>query len=223
MDYEKIIKNNKCLFSVMIGFVMLAIFVGITLVYARVSNVTGDEVVQSVETEDYVLGHILLGSLTAPTSTVLVDRSDTSNFPHFRSSGDIFVSQIRVGFDTRENAATSTVKIGVIASTTLSGNLQDIHYFDEVTFSALDKKHQQFVFDYSPAALKISSHSGTATSSYLKTSDRDLLVPFFATTTEITSPTGLFSTFPQVGDLIARVSQVDGTATITATVIYDVK
>lgn len=222
MDYEKI-KQNKCLLSVAMGLIVLSIFVGVTFVYARISNITGDEVTQSAETEDYMFGHILLGSLTAPTSTVLVDRNDVANFAHFRSSGDIRVSQIRVGFDTRENAATSTVKIGVIASTTQAGDLQDIQYFDEVTFSALDKKHQQYTFDYSPGALKISSFSGTATSSYTRTSDVDRLVNYFATTTEITSPTGLFSTFPQRGDLVLRVAQVDGTATITVSTLYDIK
>ena len=226
MDYEKIIKQNKCLITVAMGFIALAVFAGVTLVYARNANVTGDEIVTTTESEDYMLGHFVLGGITAPTSTVLVDRNDTANFPHFRSTGDIRVSKIEVGWDTRENAATTTVKIGVIASTTPTGDLQDILYFDEVTFTtgtAADRRHQKHVFDYSPAALRISSHSGTATSSFLRTSDRDLLVPYFATTTEITSPTGRFSTFPEVGDLVLRVSQIDGTATVTVTELYDVK
>src|SRR3990167_8433229 len=130
-----------------------------SVVYARISSPRGDEIVESSDAVDNVLARLVLAAETTATSTSLVDLSDESGFPHIAGSA-IEVSKIIVNWST-DVIATTTLKFGVIASSTPTGDLVDVYWFDEVSFTssnldgtAVDQPgRQQAVLDYSPSEI----------------------------------------------------------------------
>lgn len=208
-------KNKLFIFSLL----LIGLILSTSVAFARVSNRTGDEVVTSTDTEDNVTTHLQLANLSAATSSILVDLSDNSNFKHLSSTGSVDVSQIRLDWAT-QGAATTTLKVGVIASTTPAGNLADIYWFDEVSFisATVDTRRQTKILDYSPSVVKTRVASGVPTK--IVTNDSSLSSSTYATTTKYTSPRGSFTTNPGVGDLVMYVYEQSGNATTSATTLY---
>ena len=196
-----------------------------SVVYARISSPRGDEIVESSDAVDNVLARLVLAAETTATSTSLVDLSDESGFPHIAGSA-IEVSKIIVNWST-DVIATTTLKFGVIASSTPAGDLVDVYWFDEVSFTssnldgtAVDQPgRQQRVLDYSPSVVKLDIASGLPNS--FLANDSSTLNSTFATTTRLISPNGYVAL--GVGDLVMRVYDQKGTATTSATVLYRVR
>jgi len=207
--------------------------IGIQLAEARVNN--SDPVTALSQQQDNVASRVIIANFgtstqnrgTISTSTDLVDLSDTTSFKHFNSTGAIEVSQIRISNVSTDNS-TTTLKFGLLASTTASGALGDIYWFDEVSFIAASNTpatsntamRQEKVLDYQPSVIKLGVTSG-APSGFL-TNDSFLSNSGFATATAITSPKGTFSTFPGVGDLVMRI-ETQGFSTTSVTTLYRVK
>lgn len=208
---------------------MLSVFLGILfsagVAYARVSLKTGDEVVTSTDTEDNVVARLVLPSNALATSTVLVDISDNQNFRHAPSSGSVDISKIIIDH-VAFASATTTIKIGVIASTSPAGNVADINWFAEQVFSTDNYRagvinvSEQRVLDYSPSVLKTRVASASTTG--FVANDISSSSTLFATTTLVTSPRGISKTLPNVGDVVVRVTDQKGTATTTVTAVYRV-
>ena len=198
-----------------------------SFVEARVN--LNDPVVAPTQLQDNVLSRLILTNNSVATSTLLVDVSDTINFKHGKTSGVLEISQFKINW-VADSLASTTVKFGVISSTTPSGNLQDIIWFEEVSFSSLSPSNafngrQSVTLDYQPSALKLDL-TGTSTNNILS-GDTSSLTTQFATTTKITSPVGdgrLGSgSFPAVGDLIMRIYDQRGAASTTVSTLYRIK
>ena len=209
-----------------VALVLLLVMLLAPTVYARTSNRAGDDVVQISVAEDSVAFKMTLPALTAATSTVLVDLSDTTNFKHVASTGGVEVTKLSFDWSTQV-VATTTIRVGVIASTTPAGNLADIYWFDEVSFStgslvaSTDQSgRQNKVLDYSPSILNARVASGVP--SYFVTNQSDTSSTKYATTTKYTSPRGSFTVNPNVGDLVMEIYDQKGTATTSVTGIYRV-
>ncbi len=188
-------------------------------IWARQNN--NDPVVQDAAVVDNVAVHLTVISETTATSTLLVDLDDTTNFPHYVTAGSLELSQIRFDFHALDSS-TTTVKIGVVASTTPEGNLTDIYWFDEATFTATDggnaDDHTSLTLDYAPSTLKLNL-SGGEPASFL-TNDYQKSTTDYATTTALLSPKGYSA--PEAGDLIMKIYRQSGIATTSATALYRV-
>lgn len=205
---------------------LISMLILATQVSARISSTRGDNVVEQAVAEDVSAFKMTLPALTAATSTVLVDLSDTTNFKHIPTSGGIEVFKLRFDWSTQV-IATTTIRVGVIASTTPAGNLVDVYWFDEVSFTSSSlagltdqSGRQSAVIDYLPSVLKARVASGVP--SHFTTNAKDTSSPKYATTTSYTSPRGLFTVTPNVGDLVMEIYDQKGTATTSVSGLYRV-
>jgi len=142
-------------------------------------------------------------------------------FPHV-ITGELRISQINVSWEADPNGiASTTVKFGIIASTSPSGALADINYFDRIDFSTDDKTYQQVTLNYAPSLMKLGLNGATTTS--FLTNDTLSSSSLFATTTAYYSPLGAYKTYPGVGDLIMSITkQNSGIPTTSPNIIVKV-
>ena len=206
-----------------IAIALLFAVMGVQIAYARINN--NDAVVSLSQQQDNVSTRLLLSAMTTATSTIGVDLSDTTNFKHSNSAGTIEVSQIRFEWDTLV-PATTTVKIGVIASTSITGAVSDVYWFDEVGFvynsQITDSTIKQTrVLNYAPGAMKLGVASGIPTG--FLSNDSSISSSDSATTPTLRSPRGNFLSSPGVGDLVYRIAVQAGTATTSISTDYRVK
>ena len=183
-------------------FLLIAAFLSVGMVDARTSSSTRDLVVTNTDTEDNYQAHMVLPALAVSTSTVLVDISDVTNYPHFVNAGSVDILNFRVSA-TSDIAATTTVKIGVVASTTPAGDISDVYWFDQIVLNTNTAVPNSGSIDYSPSILKTRVSGGSLTNAI--TNDSTLSGSGFATTTAYTSPVGTYSTNPGVGDVVLSV------------------
>ena len=215
-------------FSAVLAIAVLLSLVNIA--YARLNNRTGDLVVTQTDSEDNVMARLQLANNSNATSTLLVDLSGTSVYKHTPNAGSVDISQIRLTWFTTGTATTSTeVLLGVIASTTKSGSLTDIHWFARETFFAdndngidttqVDERSQERVLSFSPSLLK--TRITSAEPANFVTNDTSLATSLFATTSPLITADGTYSA-PGVGDVVMRIHSQTGNATTSATVLYRV-
>lgn len=209
--------NNRVATMIIIVALLFSV-VGVKIAYARTNN--SDNVVALAQTQDNVSARMILPAGTVATSTVLVDLSDSTNFRHTGAS--LEVSMIRFAWTT-EVIATTTIRVGVVASTSPAGNVSDVYWFDEVSFSSTVSNQfngrQEKVLDYQPSVVKLGILSNLP-AGYI-TGDTKLNTTSYATTTKLKSPNGYIN--PAVGDLVMDVYDQKGTATTSVTVIYRAK
>lgn len=209
-------------FVLMTLFALMLSITGVQIAYARSSN--SDIVSALAQTKDNVISKVTIPALATATSTVLVDVSDTTNFKHVANS-NVEVSQIRVEWSA-DVVATTTLKFGVIASTTPAGNLVDVYWFEEMSFSTYAlgtfNGRQEKVIDFGVSMAKLGVSGGLPTGVF--SNDKNTSSNLFATTTKNSSPIGLASagsgSFPGVGDLVMQVYAQQGTATTSVTTVY---
>lgn len=194
----------------------------------------------TVELEENVTTVVSFAT-SSPSSTYgkgiqLVDLSNVNEFPH-PYSGELRISQIEIGWEGRD-AATTTLMFGTVASTSPSGAVVDVNYFETVSFSSGSinygyNPYQRTVLDYSPSAIKLGNkdsataralgvgHNATTTGFLTDTTMRDLATSIFATTsTAAISPLGANINYFGVGDLVVKLSRQDGLATTTIRTTY---
>lgn len=208
-------KKHKLLITLAV-FLLIAIG-GVGYAYARTSQIREDMVVQMEEAEDNVMVGIEILDQTEATTTDMIDISDNTNFPHITTTGDIEISQIRTVFSA-EGLASTTVKYGVIASTSPDGSVVDVQYFHTVVYDSLDSAVKTDVFDASPSLIKFAISSASTTD--IVSNDFVRSTTTMATTSPITSPLGEFTVAPGVGDLIMTVYDIVGTVDIRSQVMY---
>ncbi len=214
------------LFAGIVIFVLAFSVMGVSVVEARVNN--ADTVVALSQQNDNVTSRLTLPAIAAATSTILVDLSNNINYRHIGTQS-LEISQIRVQWTT-DVIATTTLKVGVISSTSASGALADVVWFDEVSFSTVGGGNaflgrQEKVLDYNNSVIKLAISSASTTG--FISNDKSNSDSTFATTTKLSSSIGLTSagsgTFPGVGDLVMRIYDQKGTATTSVTTIYRTK
>jgi len=227
MTLSKQSKNILTLFA--IASVLALAVAWSSVVYARISSPRGDEIVADAESIDVVMSRLWLPNQSVASSTVLVDLSEAASFKHPNAnSGSVDVTKIRVDWSTNV-AASTTLKFGVIASTSPSGAVQDIFWFDTVRFDSgvllaghngQGGMNQFTVLDYSPATLR--TRISSASSTDFITGDISYATSQFATTTALTSPLGVNTTTPGVGDVVMKIFDQSGNATTSVSTFYKV-
>lgn len=228
----KTLSINKGLLFAIVGLAVIASIVGYQFVEARFTDNTFDQIVQTAEAVDNFQISMELPNLSAPTTTVLVSLENVADFPHARNAGSIEVSKIWGTFSALPgsgdvvsippNEATTTVlQFGVIASSTPTGDLTDIVWFDSVNYNALeDGLNKTFELTYTPSVISLALNSASTTR--LLSNVSDLATSDYATTSSLTSPQGTGAR-PRVGDLVMKVDSIFGNATVTANALYKIK
>lgn len=211
--------KNRAIWIIVAILIVLLIGSLIKNAYAR--ELYNDPVTATADAVDNVAVHFELASETTATSTILVDRSDTTNFPHsLVGINGLEIAQIHIDWETNVSA-TTTGKLGVIASSSPDGANVDVYWFETFSFSTVNDLNsfngrQSKTISYSPSTVKLDLSNGTPAS--FITNDSLLWTTSYATTTKLISPNGYIS--PGVGDLVMDIYDQKGTATTTSTIIY---
>ncbi|MBU2060217.1 MAG: hypothetical protein KKB38_21100 [Gammaproteobacteria bacterium] len=211
-------QNKKLSIALIVFGVILLTGSASAFLYEKLTFSRNNQVVATQEQEENVSVTMTAPAVSTASSTVLVDRSDTLMFPHYQTDGSILISRININWDASGNSATTSIKFGVIASSTPDGSLVDVYYFDRVDFNSAGGLSQRVTLEYTPSLMKLDLNNAT-TSSFVS-NDTDLLTSIFATTTPLLSPRGYDITYPNVGDLVMRIYDQQGLATTTAQVFY---
>lgn len=213
-------KTDKVGIALLGLFLILLLSSLYTVAYGRVTDLRSDIVTEDANAVDNVAVHVSFPALAAATSSVLVDLSDTTNFPH-KFTGDIEISHISVNWLAASTLASSTVKFGVFASTTATGANSDVYWFDSVSLSGGEGLSLNKVLYYAPSVASLELSSGEPVK--FATNDSSLYSTTFATTTKLQSIHGTAQAnlvIPAVGDLIMYVSSQVGTVDLSVTVFY---
>jgi|GEM_PF-5401521 len=163
-----------------------------------------------------------LDGITASTSTILIDLSDTTNFPH-EKTGYACLTNIRINVD-KVAASTATIKIGVV--TEVGATNGDVEWFFSKVFEA-DTVGTHLVenVNFAPAVIRayVNSSGGTP---YLLSSDRTTDSTVYQTDVGLptTADTG-GGVFPSAGDIVLRVEYETGASAsdITVEALYYTK
>jgi len=186
---------------------------GILLVFGFVGYA---HAISPVDEDDNVRLHYVNNSVTASTSIVAIDLSDTSSF-NTRHTGYIVISEIRVKLDTVASA-TGTVKVGVMNF--VNASTGSVSYFFECPIYNHGATADVIICGekYAPSFLRAKVNAGTVGAS---AEFADGVLPFVVTNsatsgdtswqTDITIPTVLGGTAtPAVGDVILTLTNGSG-------------
>jgi hypothetical protein len=157
------------------------------------------------EQQDAVWVHYKMASVAATTATVVVDLSDTANFPH-KDSGFLKIVGWHVDID-QVAAGTSTVRLGVVTSINASSGTVTWFYQKSLTLNVSGtSKLDSFVL--APGEVNTKIKSG-ATPYILGSDQTDLTSTdalLFQNDIPIPSARGGVNTaLPAVGDIVALV------------------
>ena len=143
------------------------------------------------------------------TYAIMVDKSDTTNFPH-GDTGRIDVSHLKFALELASNSV-GTVKLGVI--TRIDGTDADISYAFDVPFEKSGTRRILSINNFSPAQLKLDTAN-----TYLITNDEETGVTAVNTGITLDSPNGNIT--PGLGDIIVKYGKTSGSAFDCLTEIF---
>jgi len=172
-------------------------FSGATEYNAKVTS-DGELAVTSTERERNVSLHYQNTAIAATEYSVLVDLSDTTNFPH-DSTGRIDVSLIRVDVEKSAANVIGEIEIGLI--TRIDGTDSDIDYLYGLQFLKGDVQYISEVINYAPSQLKF------AAGRYI-TNVSETNVAAVNTGASLDSPNGSIS--PALGDIVVKQLYTSG-------------
>lgn len=152
--------------------------------------------------------------VTSDTYAILVDLSDTTNFPHSRT-GRVDLTGTYISID-RNSTATGFVRIGVI--TRIDGTDADISWVAGVTFEKSDAR--QIIRDrkYSPSQLKCGVVSGAL--NRIVSAFESASVTAVNTGVSMDSPRGSATVTPAVGDIIVGYGRTAGSFNASVSAHY---
>lgn len=178
------------------------------------SSPDGEILTTVTERERDAFAGLVVSNITATQYQILVDLSDTTNFPHDRT-GRIDITNTFFSID-RDNTATGAVRIGVI--TRVDETNADVAFVSGVTFEKSDA--QQIVRDrkYSPSQLKCEVVDGALTRIISNVSTDDITA--INTGTPLASPRGSGTVTPAVGDIVAAFIRSAGSFNAGVSIMY---
>lgn len=144
---------------------------------------------------------------------ILVDLSDTTNFPHDRN-GRIDVTAVFLQAD-RDATAEGAVRLGII--TRVDGTSADVAFVQGIRFNKSDTRTIIRDRIFSPNQLKLGVSGGQLTKSLGSVTTG---ITAINTATPLDSPRGSATVTPGVGDLVAMFESAAGTYNATASVFY---
>jgi len=168
--------------------------------------------VTETEKERNTWVHYVATGIAAVTYAILIDLSDTTNFPHDRT-GRIDLSTLGIQV---EGDATSdgNIKIGVI--TRIDGTDADISFAGSTLFSRVAGQHINLGRSISPSQLKMGVTAGNLDQGI--TNDTEASVVAVNTGLTLDSPNG--SITPGLGDIIIKFAHEAGTFDAQISTLY---
>lgn len=154
------------------------------------------------------------GEVTTTKYVILIDLSDTTNFPHDRM-GRIDLTNTYLSVDRDQNG-TGVVQFGVI--TRIDGTDADITYVQGIGFEKSDTREIIRDRKISPSALKMGVVDGKAI--YAMSSFKATNVTAVNTGVALDSPLGTATVTPAVGDIVASFVHSAGTYTASISATY---
>lgn len=180
---------------------------------ARVTD-DGELAVTSTEREKNVwMDYHKLGNV-GDSYAILVDLSDTTTFPH-ASTGRIDISFIRITID-RDSSATGELEMGVI--TRIDGTDADVSFFFDEPFIKSNARHIETAENFAPSQLKTGVTNGLTP--FLITNDTINNIAAVNTGVTLSSPAGVGSVTPAVGDILLFIDHGAGTFDIDVDMFY---
>lgn len=149
------------------------------------------------------LASLALADVSATTGYILVDKSDTTNYPH-GSANPIIVKSVRVEAETEATSPEYNIRIGVLEEVDATDGTTRWFYEARVATVARLVDHVK----YDGEGLSCDTTPG-----FIGT--RNTTNTRFQTDTAIANPTGTNAN-PGAGDIVAELVEVAGTGTISA-------
>lgn len=147
------------------------------------------------------------------TNTIVIDLSDTTNWPH-KETGELNLDSVRLNID-KVAASTVTVKLGVV--TYVDSSTGCVTWFTLLSSSQNVSNTNVYSFtNYMPTFIKCRVNPGTSagangTTPYIFSNDTTLGSTIFQNDVVLPTPAG--NAAPGTGDIVMQVSQA-GTATV---------
>jgi len=199
-------------------FAILLIFL---LCFCSVSHAL---VTDYIPEESVTVNYNLSVAADISTTTLLIDKSDTTNWPHVKDQW-INVDSIKLSVDGVA-ASTQSVKIGVVSKIhASSGSVTWFHtYRKELNVTGNQTMVEGGNYNPAPSFLRlrvdggVSFGDGEGSTSYLISNDTDLNTTTYQSDVNLPSPDG--NTAPGIGDIIMQISNGASAIVIDAQLIY---
>lgn len=166
--------------------------------------------------EEPVVAKYSTTGLTASTHVVVIDLSDTANYPH-KFTGAINVMALRISVD-KIATSSGTIKIGVVSGCSVS--IGTVTYFAELTYdrsAAGTEVVGNWVYNSGFVRTKVDSNEATP---YIASNDRLLASTAFQTDVVLPSIPG--NSAPGKGDIVLTYTASGSGATdISVEVVYN--
>ena len=150
------------------------------------------------------LASLALADVAATTGYIIVDKSDTTNYPH-GSANPIIVKSVRVEAQTEGADAEYNIRIGVLEEADGTDGTTRWFYEARIDAPARLEEHVR----YADEGLSCDTTPG-----FIGT--RNATNTRFQTDVTIANPTGS-NVAPGAGDIVAELVEIAGTGTISAT------
>ncbi len=142
-----------------------------------------------------------VSSVTDDTGYIVVDKSDTTNFPHPNTSGKFIIKAIYLDVDVTGTTPVVVTRVGTL--TAISATTSTTKWLLEQRISAATRVTLQRTF----------TDRGVSDDGFIGTTNTNNTR--FQTDVNNTNPAGS-TTAAAVGDIVAEIEEVSGTATINA-------
>ena len=170
---------------------------------ARVTK-QGELATTSAERENNVNVALRRSDVTTTAWAVLVDLSDTTNFPHAGTS-QINLSSLRVIVDKTSDSQ-GAVSVGVI--TRVDGTNADVTFFASLRFFNSTETLLQRLDNWSPSQFRCGVSTGDLTQAI--SNIKDFSVASVNTGTLLDSPRAPSTVLPAVGDIVVKYTYTGG-------------
>lgn len=167
------------------------------------------------EKSNFEIHYVLAGDITViSTATILIDLSDTSNFPH-KQTTSIDISYLKITVE-KVRASSGTIKVGVV--TRVDATNADVSFFASVIFATTTATRIEKELAISPSTIRTRIKNGAPL--FFVTNDSSTSDTLFQTDFPLATGAGGLAT-PEVGDIVVKtVARNTEEATYTITAFY---
>jgi len=155
-----------------------------------------------------------LSNITTSSWAVLIDLSDTVNWPH-KNTGAIDLDFVSIQVD-KPNATTGSLSVGVV--TRVDGTNADITIVRGLSFSNASENSLIRASNFNPFRVKCDVVNGIMP--YFPTNTKLLATTEVQSDVALDSHRGAATVFPAVGDVLIRFSHTAGTAWVGAVSVF---
>jgi hypothetical protein len=159
-----------------------------------------------VESEANVRAVLSKNDISSTEYGILIDLSDTTNFPH-NGTNRIDLSHVKVVAELAANSV-GAVKLGVITAITATN--ADMSWVYIVPFEKSASRRILSLINFSPSQLKLGVDGGAL--QFIITNNFSTSVTAVNSATNLNSPRGTSTVTPAVGDVIIQYKHDSGSA-----------